>query len=80
MYDEVAWVLVSSRTQVQLDTILDPEDYLPEYLSVSYDYDFYSHLSMEDMTYVDYWHEKKLLKQKFLENIMIFIFKVIHYC
>ena len=32
---EVAWV--SSGTQVQPQVILDP-DYLPDYLSVSYDY------------------------------------------
>ena len=38
MYAEVAWVLVSSRTQVQPQVILDP-DYLPDYLPVSYDYD-----------------------------------------
>ena len=37
MYAEVAWVLVSSETQVQPQIILDP-DYLPDYLSVSYDY------------------------------------------
>ena len=37
MYAEVAWVLVSSGTQVQTQVILDP-DYLPDYLSVSYDY------------------------------------------
>ena len=34
MYSEVAWVLVSSGTQVQPQIILDP-DYLPDYLSVS---------------------------------------------
>ena len=34
---EVAWVLVSSGTQVQPQIILD-QDYLPNYLSVSYDY------------------------------------------
>ena len=39
MYAEVAWVLVSSGTQVQPQIILDP-DYLPDYLSVSYDYVF----------------------------------------
>ena len=33
MYAEVAWVLVSLRTQVQPQVILDPD-----YLSVSYDY------------------------------------------
>ena len=58
MYDEEAWVLVSSGTEVQLEIILDA-DYLPEYISVSYVYDFYSHLSMTNITYVDYWNEKK---------------------
>ena len=37
IYAEVAWVLVSSRTQAQSKIIFDP-DYLPDYLSVSYDY------------------------------------------
>ena len=37
MYAEVAWVLVSLGTQVQPQVILDP-NYLPDYLSVSYDY------------------------------------------
>ena len=37
MNSEVAWILVSSRTQVQQQIILDP-DYLPDYLSVSYGY------------------------------------------
>ena len=45
MYSEVAWVLVSSRTQVQLQMILEP-GYLPDYLSVSYDYDVASTLSL----------------------------------
>ena len=34
---DVAWVLVSSGTQVQPQIILDP-DYLPNNLSVSSDY------------------------------------------
>ena len=38
MYAEVAWVLASSGTQLQLQTIIDP-DYLPDCPSVSYDYD-----------------------------------------
>ena len=38
MYAEVAWVLVSSGTQVQPQVILDP-DYLLDYLSASYDFD-----------------------------------------
>ena len=35
MYAEIAWVLVSSGTQVQPQVILDPY-YLPDYFSVSY--------------------------------------------
>ena len=38
MYTEVAWVRVSSVTQVQPQMILYP-DYLPDYPFVSYDYD-----------------------------------------
>ena len=38
MTSEVAWVLVSSGTQVQRQIILDP-DYIPDYLTVSYNYD-----------------------------------------
>ena len=37
MYAEVAWILVSSGTQVQPQVILDP-DYFPDYLFVSYYY------------------------------------------
>ena len=37
MYAEVAWELVSSGTQAQLQMIINP-DYLPDYLSFSYDY------------------------------------------
>ena len=37
MNPEVAYVLVSSGTQVQPQIILDP-DFLPDYLPVSYDY------------------------------------------
>ena len=38
MYAEVPWVLASSRTQVQPQITFNP-DYLPDYLSVSYDYE-----------------------------------------
>ena len=34
----MAWVLVSSETKAQPQVILDPE-YLPDYLSVCYDYE-----------------------------------------
>ena len=37
MYVEVGWTLESLRTQVQPQVIINPE-YLPDYLSVSYDY------------------------------------------
>ena len=37
MYAGVAWVPVSLGTQVQPQVILSP-NYLPDYLSVSYDY------------------------------------------
>ena len=37
MYAEVTWVLVSLKTQVQPQIILDT-DYLPDCLPVSYDY------------------------------------------
>ena len=36
MYTEITWVLVSSRSQVQPQVILDPDN-LQDYLSVSYD-------------------------------------------
>ena len=39
MYAEVAWVLVSSGTQVKPQVILDP-NYLPDYPFLAYDYDF----------------------------------------
>ena len=39
MNSELAWVLVSSGAQVQPQIILD-SDYLPDYLSVSYEYGF----------------------------------------
>ena len=38
MYAEIAWVLVSLGTQVQPQVTLDPV-YLPDYPSVSYDYE-----------------------------------------
>ena len=37
MYAEIAWIVVSLGTELQSEVILDP-DYLPDYLSVSYDY------------------------------------------
>ena len=40
MFAEVVWVLISSRTQIQPQIILDPDLYLPDDFSVSYDYDW----------------------------------------
>ena len=45
--------------------------------------EFYSHLNMEDITDANYAHAKKGCKDfeiKNLENTMICMFKVIHYC
>ena len=45
--------------------------------------DFYNHLNMEDITDADYTHTKRVCKEfeiKNLENIMICMFEVIHYC
>ena len=39
MHSEVAWVLVPSGTHVLSQIILDP-DYLSDYRSISYDYDY----------------------------------------
>ena len=46
---------------------------------------FYSHLLMEHITDADYAHTKRICKDFkiiffFLQNIMICIFKEIHYC
>ena len=38
MYSELAWVLVSSGAQVELQIIFEP-NYLPDYLSVSHEYE-----------------------------------------
>ena len=47
MYAEVGWVPVSSRTQVQPQITPDP-DYLPDYLSVSFEYDLDKSLAGDD--------------------------------
>ena len=52
MYSEVAWVLVSSETQVQPQIILDP-DYLPDYLSVSYGY-VWTYISLMAVAFISY--------------------------
>ena len=45
--------------------------------------DFYSHLNMEDIIDADYVHTKRVFKDfeiNIQENIIICMFKVIHYC
>ena len=46
MLSEVAWVLVSSVTQVLLQMILDL-DYIPDYLSISHGYDIDNYFSVD---------------------------------
>ena len=64
MNSEVAWVLVSSETQFQLQIILDL-DYLPDYLSVSYDYAF---KELVAIVKVDKSTQKLLKLKKLIEN------------
>ena len=60
MYSKVAWVLLSSGTQVQPQVILDPA-YLPNYLSVSYGYGLKSYIYRSS-------HWKCSIKKLFLKN------------
>ena len=53
MNSEIAWVLVSSGTQIQPQMILDPE-YLPDYLSVSYDCNVIKILRLGDWAGCDF--------------------------
>ena len=62
MYAEVAWIPVYSGTQVQPQIILDL-NYLPDHLSVSYDYDF-SHQVLQS-----YFTFEKLQYPKALRNV-----------
>ena len=61
MYADVAWVLVSLGTQVQPQIMLDPE-YLPDYISVSYDY-----------ASIDIWKNVSVLFASFLQNKAHFV-------
>ena len=51
MYSDIAWVLVSSRTQVQPQIILDA-DYLPDYLSISHDYNISKYNPLAGSSYI----------------------------
>ena len=66
MYAEVAWVLVSSGTQVQPQIILNP-DYLPDYLSVSYDYT--ENIKANIWFKLSNWKlQKRFCRKDFVEN------------
>ena len=67
MYAGVAWVLVSLGTQVQSEIILDP-DYLPDYLSVYYDYALFK----ADQTnfFISNYFQESVLKAEFLESFL----------
>ena len=67
MYAEVVWVLVSLGTQVHPQIILDP-DYLPDYLSVSYDY---------GLLYLDYQYFKQ--ETKWYHSIVIKMYYTIFF-
>ena len=60
MYSKVAWVLLSSGTQVQPQVIIEPA-YLPNYLSVSYGYGLTSYIYRS-------CHRKCSIKKLFLKN------------
>ena len=62
MRSEVSWVIVSSRSQVQPQIILDL-DYLSHYLSISYDYETSMVLSGSSCSFEQKFcfHESKLL-------------------
>ena len=68
MFIEVVWVLVSSGTQVQPQIILDP-DYLPDYLSVSYDYGWTYKLHLETIALKALMIMPTLLLQKTSLNL-----------
>ena len=63
MYSKVAWVLLSSGTQVQPLVILDPA-YLPNYLSVSYGYGLTSYIYRSS-------HRKCSIKKPILKKFTI---------
>ena len=70
MYSEVAWVLISPETQVHPQIILEP-DYLPNYLSVFYDYGEY--FSCHKKKKIALFKEEFLYRKSFLD-IIFYIF------
>ena len=70
----VAWVLVSSATQVQQQIILVP-DYLPDYLSVSYDYDSRNVIVIDGMAIANNTDFQKIVYVA-VDNSSFFISKI----
>ena len=78
----------SNKFGVFLQKSVHPYEYMDDWekfneTSLPEKEDFYRHLNMEDITNADYVHAKSVCKDfklKNLENIMICMFKVIHYC
>ena len=70
---EVTWILVPSGAQVQPKIILDP-DYLPGYLSVSYDYSLRQFVTTESslnmMKGASYFMLKALFILKYLHSFL----------
>ena len=60
MHFEVAWVVASSGTQAQPKIILEP-GYLPDYLSVSYDYVFILYVAYLKSVMLAYYGNPTLL-------------------
>ena len=75
MYAEVAWVLESSGTQVQPQIIPDPH-YLPDYLSVSYDYDSSQPSSKMNKIIRPFWTiNKQKSKMAYSKDLLIILIK-----
>ena len=72
MYSKVAWVLLSSRTQVQPQVILDPAS-LPNYPSVSYGYGLTSYIYISS-------HQKCSIKKAILKKFRIITGKQLWDC
>ena len=79
MNSEIAWVLVSSGTQVQPQIILNP-DYLPDYHSGSYNYEKSLSISKSSSKSLDLLAFFQFLanyrRESFLKNFLIISIKI----
>ena len=79
LYSEVAWVLVSTGIQVQPKIILDP-DYLPNYFSVSYDYEEI-HSFLENLSYSLFFLIWVMFQEKILKrNLSVDVVSECSFC